>query len=231
MFDLLEDNSQSGFEEEIPIPDGVEWKKRVKLNFEKEVLGIYASEHPLEPYEEMLSRLSKHTLVELAEQEKDIASGVFVGMVSGVTTKMTKRQTRMANFVLEDTTGYVECVCFKYEEFSDMLREDAVVKLKGKYEHSDRGNQLVAFSVDLIELSERDTKPPCLEITVSSSEYNQLSMAKLDNILKSHPGRDGVVLFLHQSDGRKFRGELPVTVDSSNPILRSEVQDLFGKAR
>lgn len=230
MFDLLEDNSQSGFEEEIPAPDGVEWKKRVKLNFEKEILGIYASEHPLEPYEEMLSRLSKHTLAELADQEKDIASGVFVGMVSGVTTKMTKRQTRMANFVLEDTTGYVECVCFKYEEFSHMLREDAVVKLKGKFEHSDRGNQLVAFSVDLIELNERDTKPPCLEITVSSAEYNQLSMAKLDNILKSHPGRDGVVLFLHQSDGRKFRGELPVTVDSGNPILRSEVQDLFGKA-
>ncbi len=230
MFDLFEDSADSGFADDIPSPDGIEWDRRALLNFEKEILGVYASDHPLAPYEGRLLSLSQFTLADLTEKEKDISSGVFVGMVSSVTTKMTKRQTRMANFVLEDTTGHVECVCFKYEEFSDILQEDSIVKLKGKFEHSDRGNQIVAFSVEAIELTEHDAKPLRLEIKVSSSAFDQVSSAKLNNILQSHPGRDGVVLFIHQSDGRKFRAELPVTVDSNNPVLRSEVQDLFGRS-
>ena len=50
----------------------------------------------------------------------------------------------------------------------------------------------------------------------------------MNNILANYPGRDYVVLFVTQADGRKFRAELPVTVDSRNAILRSELQDLFG---
>ncbi|MFR3092649.1 MAG: hypothetical protein ACLTMP_13760 [Eggerthella lenta] len=46
--------------------------------------------------------------------------------------------------------------------------------------------------------------------------------------MKSYPGRDGVVLLVQQSDGRKFRAELPVSVDSRSPVMRSEIQDLFG---
>ena len=51
----------------------------------------------------------------------------------------------------------------------------------------------------------------------------------MNRILKSYPGRDGVVLFVNQGDGRKFRAELPVTVDSGNAIMKSELQELFGR--
>ena len=57
-------------------------------------------------------------------------------------TKLTEARTKMATFTLEDTTGHIECICFKYDENAGAIQEDAIVKIKGKFEHSDRGNQI-----------------------------------------------------------------------------------------
>ena len=135
----------------------------------------------------------------------------------------------MATFTLEDTTGSIEAICFKYEDYADAIQEDAIVKVKGKFEHNDRGNQIMAFEVEAIELSEADALPQRLEIKLSTSDFNQTTSLRLNRILKSYPGRDGVVLTLSQDDGRKFRAELPVTVDATSPMMLSEIQDLFGR--
>lgn len=134
----------------------------------------------------------------------------------------------MATFSLEDTTGAIECICFKYEDFENIIEEDAIVKIKGKFEHSDRGDQIVAFEIEKIELNEKDALPVCLELKIASSDFSQQASLRLNQILKSHPGRDGVTLMIHQSDGRKFRAQLPLTVDSQNVALKSEIHDLFG---
>lgn len=229
MFDLFADDDDSGFKEDIPEPDGIEWDKRTKLAYEKEILKIYVSDHPLRPYEGLISRMTKFSLGDLADREKDIASATFVGMISTVATKLTKRGTRMATFTLEDTTGHVDAICFKYDDNAEALTEDAIVKVKGKFEHSDRGNQLIAYEMEVIELSEDDARPSHLELKIASSDFDQNTSMRLNRILKSYPGRDGVVLFIQQADGRKFRAELPVTVDARSQIMRSEIQDLFGK--
>ncbi len=228
MFDLFGDDPDSGFEEDVPAPDGVEWDKRQLLSYEKEIMKIYVSDHPLRPYESAIARMTKYALGDLAEREKDIKSGVFVGMVSSVATKLTKRGTKMATFSLEDTTGHVECICFKYEENAESIQEDAIVKIKGKFEHNDRGNQIMAFEMETIELNEADARPSHLELKVSSTDFNQTKSMRLNRILSSYPGRDGVVLFVRQSDGRKFRAELPVSVDARSSVMLSEIQDLFG---
>ncbi len=132
MFDLFADDADSGFQEDVPEPDGVEWDKRTKLAYEKEIMGIYVSEHPLAPYEGALSRMTKFSLGDLAERTAEIRNAIFVGMVSNVVVKLTKRQTKMATFTLEDTTGHVECICFKYDENAEAIRDDAIVKVKGK---------------------------------------------------------------------------------------------------
>ncbi|MEQ3362907.1 DNA polymerase III subunit alpha [Raoultibacter massiliensis] len=229
MFDMFADDPDSDFKEEIPAPDNVEWDKRTKLAYEKEILKIYVSDHPLRPYEGLISRMTKFSLGDLADREKDIASATFVGMVSAVVTKLTKRGTKMATFTLEDTTGHVDAICFKYDDNAEAIQEDAIVKIKGKFEHSDRGNQLIAYEIEAIELSEDDVRPSHLELKIASSDFDQNASMRLNRILKSYPGRDGVVLFISQADGRKFRAELPVTVDARSQILRSEIQDLFGK--
>ncbi|MEG0072691.1 MAG: DNA polymerase III subunit alpha [Raoultibacter sp.] len=230
MFDMFADDPESGFSDEIPAADGVEWDKKTLLTYEKEILKIYVSDHPLRPYEAALSRMSKFTMGDLTERDKEISSATFVGMVSGVATKITKRGTKMANFTLEDTTGHIECVCFKYDDFAEELIEDAIVKIKGKFEHNDRGNQLLAFEVKILELAgkEADAKPAQLELRIRQSDFNSEASQRLNRILLSHPGRDGVVLLVQQTDGRKFRAELPLTVDSTSSMMLSEILDLFG---
>ncbi|MEA5020936.1 MAG: DNA polymerase III subunit alpha [Gordonibacter sp.] len=229
MFDLFADDPDSGFEEMVPPPDGIEWPKRQLLASEKEIMKIYVSDHPLRPYEGTIARMTKFQLGDLADRTKEIASATFVGMVSNVVIKLTKKGKKMATFSLEDTTGHVECICFKYEENAESIQEDAIVKVKGKFEHSDRGNQIMAFEMTTIELSESDARSAHLELRVSSGDFDQATSQRLNRILKSYPGRDGVVLFVSQSDGRKFRAELPLTVDARSSIMLAEIQDLFGR--
>ena len=191
-------------------------------------MKIYVSDHPLRPYENAIARMTKYQLGDLAERTKEIKSAVFVGMISNVVTKLTKRGTKMATFTLEDTTGHIEAICFKYDENAEAIQEDAIVKVKGKFEHNDRGNQIMAFEVEAIELSDADARPSHLELRVPMADFDQAKSLRLNRILRSYPGRDGVVLFVQQNDGHKFRAELPVSVDSRSPIMRSELQELFG---
>ena len=228
MFDLFADDADSGFQEDVPEPDGVEWDKRTKLAYEKEIMGIYVSEHPLAPYEGALSRMTKFSLGDLAERTAEIRNAIFVGMVSNVVVKLTKRQTKMATFTLEDTTGHVECICFKYDENAEAIRDDAIVKVKGKFEVNDRGSQIMAFELEALELREEDARPSHLQLQVPSRSFDQSRSANLSRILRQFPGRDGVVLLVEQADGRKFRAELPVSVDARSPIMKAEIRDLFG---
>ena len=82
--------------------------------------------------------------------------------------------------------------------------------------------------MEVIELNEADARPSHLELRVAMADFDQSKSLRLNRILKSYPGRDGVVLFVQQNDGHKFRAELPVSVDSRSQILRSEIQELFG---
>ncbi len=231
MFDLFADDADAGFVEDIPAPDGIEWDKMTKLRYEKEIMGIYVSEHPLAPYEATIAKMSRYRMGDLSDFTKDIKNATFVGMVASFKTKPTKRGTIMANFQLEDTTGMVECICFDYDKFRDVLREDAIIKVRGKFEANDGRNQIIAYEIDELVLDESDGsigKPPThLEIRLQSSEFDQNSSLGLNRILRSFPGRDGVVLLINQSDGRKFRIELPVSVDAASPIMRNELNELF----
>ena len=229
MFDLFGDDVDSGFTEDIPAPDGVEWDKRTKLAFEKEIMKIYVSEHPLAPYERMLAKMTKYNMGELSERTKEIRNADFVGMVSSVVTKLTKTGNRMATFTLEDTTGSMECICFKYSDFADAIVEDAVVKIKGKFESGDRGNQIIAYEVQVIELDDAQVKPIHAQISVYSNEYNLDVSMKLTALLKRFPGSDSVSLLYTQGDGRRFRAELPLHIDARNRALSLELSRMFGR--
>ena len=186
----------------------------------------------MEPYEEMMSKITKHTMGELAERHSDLKSATFVGLVSTVVIKPTKRGTNMATFQLEDATGMVDCILFDHAKYAQMIHEDAVIKIKGKFEVSDRGNQIIAYEVEELELDESQATrrgPGHLVIRLESKEFDAARSQRLNSILNSFPGRDGVVLMVRQADGRKFRAELPVTVDSQNSVLKTEISRLFGR--
>ncbi len=234
MFDMFGDQEDSGFAEVVPEPDGVEWDKRTLLMNEKEILKMYVSDHPLRPYEDALARITKHRMGDLSERENGIKDGVFVGMISEVATRLTRTGKKMATFRLEDTTGAVECICFRFEKHADVIRDDAIVKVVGNFEVNARGNQIVVgrieeLQVEAFEANDTPRAPSHLQLRVPSAEFNQTKSMRLNRILKAYPGRDNVVLFVDQSDGRKFRAELPVTVDARATALRSELCELFGR--
>lgn len=229
MFDLFDDFEEE-FGEEIPAPDGIEWDKRQKLAYEKEIMKIYVSEHPLAPYESAIAKITKTTLGSLAERNEDVKSVTVVGLISSLQTKLMKNGKKMASFTLEDTTGYAECVCFKYEDYADYMYEDAIVKVKGKFEHSERGNQLIAYEIELLEFANQQTRIPTLNISLNSSEYTQESSLKLSRILKSYPGASPVNLIYTQKDGKRFKAPLPVQVDAESPVLKIEIERLFGRS-
>ena len=231
MFDMFADDPDAGFVEDIPDPDGVEWDKRTKLTFEKEILKMYVSDHPLSPYENYLSRTNKYTMTELNERDTSIKNIKCAGMVSDVNVKRTKRNTLMATFNLEDLAGSIECICFDYEKVSDVLEEDAVVTVRGKFEVSDRANQLIGYEIEKLELTEeqQNVKPVCMELQVLSNELNALSSSRLLDILKTHPGNDPIVLFVAQTDGSRMRAELPLTINARDHMLKADLHDLFGR--
>ena len=96
----------------------------------------------------------------------------------------------MATFTIEDTTGHMECICFKYDENAEAIHEDAIVKIKGKFEHSDRGNQIMAFEIEEIELNEEDARPSHLQLNVPSCEFDQQKLLRLNRILQSYRSID-----------------------------------------
>ena len=229
IFDIFAEEPDSDYVDEVPAPDGVEWDKRTLLSLEKKTMGIYISDHPLRPYEGTIARMTRHSLGDLLEDEKEIKSATFVGMVSSVVVKLTKRGTKMATFKLEDTTGAVDAITFKYEDFPEAIEEDAIIKVKAKFEVNDRGAQLMVFEAERLELTEEDMRPAHLELSLGAWAFDQAKAARLNRILGAYPGRDGVVLMVHHRDGRKFRAELPMSVDARSMLMRSEIQSLFGQ--
>ena len=231
IFDMFGGSAEAvdaGLAEEIPEPDGVEWPKRELLAFEKEIMKIYVSDHPMRPFEDYVARNAKYQLGDLEEQTRDIKSAVFIGMVSNVVVKLAKSGKKYATFTLEDTTGHVECILFKYEEFASAIHEDAIVKVKGSFEHGDRGDQVKCFEAEELALTEQDLAPHRLELSVPMAQFDQMRSMHLNRILRNYPGRDGVVLYMSQADGHTLRADLPLSVDSHNQTMRSELRELFG---
>lgn len=232
MFDMFGDDENSGFQEEIPAPDGIEWPINEKLKKEKEIMGIYVSGHPLDPYEHVISQMSRFNLGDLADMNHNIKVSDYIGLISDVNIRLTKTGKKMATFILEDTTGSVECITFNYEKFQNAVFEDSIVRVRGKFEVNDRGNQIVANEVQAIQLEgkEADAAPRHLELCLHANEFDAVKSQHLNRILQQFPGRDGVCILISQSDGHKFRAELPISVDSRNNVMRNELNELFGRA-
>ena len=237
MFDMFGDDEDMGFKLEIPAPDGVEWPKQQRLLYEKEIMGMYVSEHPLQPYERVLRTMSKFRLGELPERVIDRAT--FVGMITGVNKRPTKSGKMMATFKLEDASGAVDVVCFDLDKKdketshakSEAIYEDAVVRVRGRYDFSDGRKQIMADEVTVIDLPEAGAPEPTKPLLMVLGEADMVreKSLRLANTLRMFPGPDAAVIQVEYADGRKFRSELPMTVDARNVALRASIGDIFGR--
>ena len=258
LFDMFGSVEGSGFDTDVPEPDGVEWERSVKLAQEKEVLGRYVSDHPLAPYEYALSQARDCLISDLESTDEvvDPRSGATVsrprieegktihlaGMLGSVARKNTKTGKQMAIITIEDMEGEVACVVFPnlYETCADVLKGnvnaetgasdgDIFIKVTGKLERSDRGVQIIASSVESLELSDATNKPKVVEVVMPSSKLSRGRMEKLGTVFSRFQGMDRVEILVRTSTGDSMRMALPAMVDARNPILIEEVRTVLGR--
>ncbi len=229
MFDMFA-AEDSGFAEEVVPPNGDEWDKKMKLAFEKEMLGIYVSDHPLRGIADQVREAADYSLGELDEL-KDGATGWFAGILASVDRRPTKKGTMMAITKLEDLDGQIEAVMFPqvYDKFRDIVVEDAVVRVKAKLEDSDRGKKLMVQTVEPFDGEAFSEPPGRIKITTDGGALHNGRHQALLEALKHFPGRDVVVLWAwDEEQGKYLECRMPYLVDKDSNGLHAELILLFG---
>ena len=202
LFDDLGDGDEPMFDQKIPIPD-VEFDKTTRLKFEKEMLGLYVSDHPLFGVEGVLRRRSDCGIGELGERE----DGSFItvgGLVTGLTRKFTRKGDQMAVFVLEDLQDAVEVTVFPrmMAEHGHKLSDDAVVVIRGRLDRRDESAKLMAQEISVVDVAELAANPP-LRLRIPVSQLDDRRLDRLKAILSEFPGESPV--FLDLGDGNVLR--------------------------
>ncbi len=206
LFDIAPEEARQEFR--IQYPDVGEYDKQMKLSFEKEVLGIYVSGHPLEDYEGLWKAhttavasdfmLDEETESSKVSDNQDVTIG---GMITETKIKYTKNNRVMAFVTLEDLTGSVEVITFPktYESYSDLLGEDSKVFIQGRVSQEEaKDSKLIARTVVPF-----DAMPRELWIRFGTKEEYLQGEKDLMKLVDENGGRDQVVIYIQNPKAMK----------------------------
>ncbi|MDQ1651116.1 MAG: polymerase subunit alpha, partial [Cryptosporangiaceae bacterium] len=212
------------------IPDG-EWDKTDLLAFEREMLGLYVSDHPLFGVEHLLSARADHTVAGLSDE--GITDGKVVtvaGILSGVTRKVTKQGKSWALASLEDLEGAVEVLFFPntYELVGQYLAEDAVVAVKGRVDKRDDVPRVMAMDLQILDVAAADSPRGPVIVAVPAPRCTPPMVERLREVLTTHPGTTDVHLQLQNgAQATVWRLGDQVRVNPS-PALMADLKALLG---
>jgi DNA polymerase-3 subunit alpha len=226
LFAVLDDGdgAAAGVDElRTEIPD-LEFDKRTRLSFEKEMLGLYVSDHPLMGAEAALRRRSDCAIHEL-EQVDDGAMRTVGGLVTGLQRKWTRKGDLMAVFVLEDLQSSMEVMVFPktMQAYGHLLADDAVVVVKGRVDKRDDQPKLMATELTAFE-GITDGGPP-VRIHLHPARASEKVLTSLKNLLSEHPGESQV--FLHLGERQVLRLPGQFCVEASTGLV-AELRVLLG---
>jgi DNA polymerase-3 subunit alpha len=210
----------------VDIPD-VEFDKMQRLAYEKEMLGLYVSDHPLMGAQAALAKHVEATLTE-AKEMNDGAPTTLGGVVTALNRRYTKRGDLMATFVLEDLEAAMEVFVFPrtMADFGHLLEEDSVVAVKGRIDRRDDQAKFIVMEIKRPELIIGEGPP--LRLRIPASRLTETLVGEIKGILEAHPGDSGVML--HVEDGRRttvLRLGPGFCVDGGN-ALHAELRVLLG---
>jgi DNA polymerase-3 subunit alpha len=214
----------------IAIPDIEEWDKQTLLGHEREMLGLYVSDHPLFGIEHLLAAASDSTIGQLlVDEERAEGSTVSVGgLVTGVQRKLTKRGDPWAVVRLEDLEGGIDVMVFPstYQQASTLLTEDATLVVKGRLKRREDTCELHATEVTALSLQDAASGPVVLSLPVTRCTAPVVE--RLKDVLASHPGMAEVHLRLLGKDSTKvMRLDERLRV-SPTPALMADLKELLG---
>ena len=200
-FDIVSEEEKKEFE--IRMPDLDEFNKETILAFEKEVLGIYLSGHPLEGYRDIMEKMSTARTADFQQDEDTGLPKVVDGqkVITDKTIKYTKNNKVMAFFTLEDLVGTVEVVVFPrdYEKCQALLNDEEKVFIQGRVSaEDDRPSKLILEKIRSFEDIPRE-----LWIQFPDREAYGEKEQELLADLKQSPGKDSVVIFLRDVKAMK----------------------------
>ena len=222
-YDLFGSAPEVGFDDgRIAIPD-VEFDKAQRLAFEKEMLGLYVSDHPLMGAELALRKHTECTIGELREGREGEPRMVG-GVVTSLARKYTKKGDLMATFTLEDLESAIETWVFPrtMQEYGSLLQDDVVVCVKGRLDLREDQPKFVALEIKRPELV-LDGGPP-VRVSLPVATLTDTVVTRLKRVLLDHSGDSPVYLHL----GEKIL-RLPdeFNVDASNGLI-GELRVLLG---
>jgi len=196
--DSVEEQAEGGFVDRVAIPD-LEFGKKDRLAFEKEMLGLYVSEHPMLGAERALRRYTDCTLSELKEM-RDGEMRTVGGVVTAYARKYTKRGDLMATFVLEDLGAALEVMVFPktMAQYGELLEEDAIICVKGRLDTREDTPKIMVMEITRPELV-LDGGPP-VRLRVKLGALDAAKTAQLREILEAHPGDSPVFVHLEAPD-------------------------------
>ncbi|WP_396327637.1 DNA polymerase III subunit alpha [Jatrophihabitans lederbergiae] len=180
----------------VRVPEG-EWDKSVLLNFEREMLGLYVSDHPLLGVEHILRSASEVSIADLQTDAVNDGQLITVaGILSTVTRRMTKDGKPWAQVTLEDLEGAVEVLFFpaSYTQVGMQIAEDAIVVIKGRVDSREDAIRMIGSDLTVPNLSEGPRGP--IKITVDQARATPMVIERLREVLASHPGTTEVHLEL-----------------------------------
>ena len=199
LFDFASEEDKKAFEIQYPAVD--EYSKEIKLGFEKEVLGIYLSGHPLEEYEaKWRKNISAVTTDFLLDEEtgevkvKDNQTVIVGGMITEKTIKYTKTNKTMAFLTVEDLFGTVEILVFPrdYEKYHHLLNEDEKVFIRGRANvEEDKNGKLICESIYSFDDTKRE-----LWLQFETKEAFEAKEQELYTMLRDSDGKDEIVIYI-----------------------------------
>jgi DNA polymerase-3 subunit alpha len=229
LFGGLDDGDEGIALSVVPNVPAGEWEKRDLLAFEREMLGLYVSDHPLFGVEHVIHAASDSTVATLGE----LSDGSMVtvgGILSGLTRKVTKQGKSWAMAQLEDLDGSVEVLFFPvtYELVGMQLAEDAIVVVKARVDKRDDVPRLIASDLSVPDLT-GPAKGPVV-VTMPTPQCTPPVVDRLKGVLADHPGTTEVHLQLVNGDRRivcQLSDSLRVT---PSPALMADIKALLGRS-
>ncbi|OEU98160.1 DNA polymerase III subunit alpha [Streptomyces qinglanensis] len=208
-----------------------EWEKTYLLAQEREMLGLYVSDHPLFGLEHVLNEKADAAIAQLTGGDYSDGSIVTIGgIISGLQRKMTKQGNAWAIATVEDLAGSIDCMFFPatYQLVSTQLVEDAVVFVKGRLDKREDVPRLVAMELQVPDLSEASATAP-VTITIPTVKVTPPLVEKLGYVLTQHRGASEVRVRLEGA-----RKTTVLRLDrhrvTPDPALFGDLKELLGPA-
>lgn len=235
LFGSLGMDDALGDELTVTIPDVPDWDRREKLNFERDMLGLYVSDHPLRGLERALSDAATHSVHDIIGEDSHVRDGETVtiaGMLTGVSRRIAKSSgNQYASVELEDPSGATITVMFfsrAYETMGAALADDLICSIRGRVQRRDDGSvNMSAQEMQILEISDDGRAAP---ITIVVPEYlvTEANLKELKETLRDHKGTADVRMLIRTRDKEQL-----VLLDASvrvepNPSLFGEIKTIFG---